>query len=143
MLFRFPVHLDLLAIQCWAAIIRTMAELAHNAGYLNSPEVGKLTFEEADGILQSASFLWGTNSRGRGSRLRRLGWNVKVYPIEEYIGEMMSWESEYLYPSNMVRPEDEMELECEIKEEKQDETWGNGRPLPEEGEILESIEKDH
>jgi nucleoside-diphosphate-sugar epimerase len=59
----------------WGDIARIIGKQAKEAGLLKEDVVKSISFEEAQELRSHGGYIWGTNSRGRGLRARKLlGW---------------------------------------------------------------------
>ena len=70
----------------WEDIYKGVAVSSHKAGYIPSDEVVSISADEADQLSPHAKYLWGTNSRCRAVRARKiLGWRPVEGSIEDEI----------------------------------------------------------
>ncbi|KAH6704299.1 hypothetical protein BKA61DRAFT_646614 [Leptodontidium sp. MPI-SDFR-AT-0119] len=67
---------------CWADIATRIAEEAQKQGYIGSTKLERLDKKVADGIWEYATFFWGTNSRCKAIRARKL---LKWSPTEHHV----------------------------------------------------------
>jgi len=59
----------------WGDVFKSMAKIAHEKGLLSSPETPSLSNAEVDELIPYGHLVWGTNSRGKAIRGRKLlGW---------------------------------------------------------------------
>ena len=70
----------------WGDIYKAVAVSSHKAGYIPSDEVVSISADEADQFSPYARYLWGTNSRCRAVRARKiLGWKPVEGSVEDEI----------------------------------------------------------
>lgn len=81
----------------WGDIQREVAKQAHLQKFIDSPSVDDLDIDEAKKIHPYGHYLWGTNSRGRAIRARKLlGWNPQKPRLIDLIPEIVALEAEDL-----------------------------------------------
>lgn len=81
----------------WGAVAKAVASAAHTQGIIPSSEVVTVSSKEADQLSPYGSLLWGSNSRCRAIRSRKLlGWSPKERSLEEEIPEIIRSEASRL-----------------------------------------------
>lgn len=81
----------------WGDIQRAVAQSAFEQKYIQSPEVEVLDGEQTTEILSAGIYAWGSNSRGRSLRARKLfGWEPKQPKLIELIPEIVAIEAKGL-----------------------------------------------
>ncbi|KAM5349395.1 hypothetical protein ACJ41O_005900 [Fusarium nematophilum] len=81
----------------WRAVAERIALEAKDRGLVKSLEVGDLGVEEANGVWEYGAFFWGTNSRSRAVRARKvLGWKPEGDGIFEDIAAVVVAEADAL-----------------------------------------------
>ena len=81
----------------WGDICKAVARSAHKAGYIPSDEVVSISADEADQLTPYATYLWGTNSRCKAVRARKiLDWKPVEGSIENEIPEAIEVEAKSL-----------------------------------------------
>ena len=81
----------------WGHVAQGIATAAHRQGLIPSDEVAPISEMEADGMSSWGSARWGTNSRYRAVRARKLlGWAPKEMSLDHYIPEAVSIEAKRL-----------------------------------------------
>ncbi|MCJ1466374.1 hypothetical protein MMC07_004993 [Pseudocyphellaria aurata] len=84
----------------WGDIAKIIASTAKGQGFLTSDEVVSISSDEADQdqkLMAYASILWGTNSRCKAVRARKvLGWTPKERSMSEEIPEIVTNEAKKL-----------------------------------------------
>lgn len=78
----------------WGDMGRAIAKVAYENKYINSPEVDTVTKEEANGFRSFGSFLWGTNSRCKAIRARKLlDWEPKQKSAFDLLPDILEKEA--------------------------------------------------
>ncbi|KAJ5903451.1 hypothetical protein N7504_005834 [Penicillium tannophilum] len=81
----------------WGDIQRAVAQSAFEQKYIQSPEVEVIDGEQTTEILSAGIYAWGSNSRGRSLRARKLfGWEPKQPKLIELIPEIVAIEAKGL-----------------------------------------------
>lgn len=81
----------------WGDIQRKVAEEAYAQKYITSPSVESLDDKQTTEILSVGLYAWGSNSRGRAIRARRLfGWEPKQPKLIDLIPDIVSLEAKEL-----------------------------------------------
>ncbi|KAJ5177029.1 uncharacterized protein N7482_002906 [Penicillium canariense] len=82
----------------WGDIQREVAKQAHLQGFITSSEVDMLDINEVKKCHPFGHYLWGTNSRGRAIRARKLlGWNPQKPRLIDLIPEIVALEAKELH----------------------------------------------
>ncbi|EPS34760.1 hypothetical protein PDE_09724 [Penicillium oxalicum 114-2] len=78
----------------WGDIQREIAKQAHVQGFIDSPDAKELDIEAVNKISPTAHYAWGSNSRGRAIRARKLlGWEPKMPKLIDMIPEIVALEA--------------------------------------------------
>jgi nucleoside-diphosphate-sugar epimerase len=78
-------------------LAKKIAEKAKVKGYLKTNDVVSLSVDDIKEIHPFGAVLWGTNSRGKASRARKvLGWAPKGAPLEETLDALIDSEAKLL-----------------------------------------------
>ncbi|EXM20597.1 hypothetical protein RAB80_010352 [Fusarium oxysporum f. sp. vasinfectum] len=78
----------------WKAVAERIAEEAKDRGLVKTLEVQNLSAEDANGIWSYGAFFWGTNSRSKAIRARKLlGWSPEGCDIFEDIPAVVTAEA--------------------------------------------------
>jgi hypothetical protein len=81
----------------WGDIGRNIAKIAHDHQLINSADVDTIDKEEADKLRGSGSYLWGTNSRCKAVRARKLfGWTPKGRSMMDSLPDIVEDEAKLL-----------------------------------------------
>ena len=81
----------------WKETAHSIARVAHKQDFIPSTKVAIISAEDADQLTPHGSILWGTNSRGKAIRARRLlGWSPKEKSLEDDIPEVVASEARRL-----------------------------------------------
>ncbi|KAH8153416.1 uncharacterized protein LAJ45_02228 [Morchella importuna] len=81
----------------WGELAKKIAEKAKVKGYLRTNDVASLNDDEIKKIHPFGCVIWGTNSRGRASRARKvLGWTPKGASLEETLDALIDSEAKSL-----------------------------------------------
>ncbi|KAJ5099840.1 hypothetical protein N7532_006841 [Penicillium argentinense] len=81
----------------WGDIQRKVAEEAHAQKFIESPAVESLDDKQTSDILSVGLYAWGSNSRGRAIRARKLfGWEPKQPKLIDLIPDIVSLEAKAL-----------------------------------------------
>ncbi|KAH7087481.1 hypothetical protein FB567DRAFT_346454 [Paraphoma chrysanthemicola] len=81
----------------WGDIGTQIAKLAFDKKLINSAEVDHISKEEADQLRDYGSYLWGTNSRSKAIRARKLlGWTPKQKSLWDLLPEIVDDEARSL-----------------------------------------------
>ncbi|KAF1957570.1 NAD dependent epimerase/dehydratase family protein [Byssothecium circinans] len=81
----------------WGDISRAVAKAAADRKLIADAEVESVGLEEADKLRQWGSFLWGTNSRGKAIRARKLlGWEPKQKKLVDILDDLVILEARAL-----------------------------------------------
>jgi len=110
-----------------------MGEKAFKEGWIPTDEVKKLSLHEVVAITftREEPFWFGTNVRGHGARLRRLGWQPPWKSFDEYAREVISTEAAILKSEQDRKIEAERisaEFSVRLRVESDDEVNLTGRP---------------
>lgn len=78
----------------WGDIQRETAKQAHLQKFIDSPNVDSLDLDEVKKIHPLGHYLWGSNSRGRALRARKLlGWSPQKPRLISLIPEIVAREA--------------------------------------------------
>lgn len=78
----------------WGEVSKLVATAAHKQGFLQADEVVTVTGAEADELAPHASFMFGTNSRCKAIRARKLlGWSPRARSLEDEISDAVASEA--------------------------------------------------
>lgn len=81
----------------WGDIQREVARQAHLQKFIDSPNVDSLDIDEVKKIHPNGHYLWGTNSRGRALRARKLlAWSPQKPRLTDLIPEIVALEAKDL-----------------------------------------------
>ncbi|KAF2434729.1 nucleoside-diphosphate-sugar epimerase [Tothia fuscella] len=81
----------------WGEMAKKLAQEAVKQGYLQTDELESVTTDEADKLSPWGSMRWGTNSRGRAIRARKLfGWEPTGDSPEKIIPDIITGQAEKL-----------------------------------------------
>ncbi|KAI5851137.1 hypothetical protein DFP73DRAFT_490131 [Morchella snyderi] len=81
----------------WGELTKKIAEKAKVKGYLKTNDIVSLSVDDIKKIHPFGAVLWGTNSRGRASRARKvLGWTPKGTSLEETLDALIDSEAKSL-----------------------------------------------
>ncbi|KAH8799733.1 hypothetical protein F5884DRAFT_115827 [Xylogone sp. PMI_703] len=81
----------------WGDIAKEVAEVAYKKGMIKTPEIDQVSVEEANTFSPSGAALWGTNSRSRAIRGRKLlGWNPTGKSLREELPGIVELEAKRL-----------------------------------------------
>ena len=81
----------------WEDIAHSIARAAHKQGLIPSTKVAIISAEDADQLTQFGSVMWGSNSRGKAIRARKLlGWSPKEKSLEDDIPDVVAIEARRL-----------------------------------------------
>ena len=81
----------------WGDIAKGVAKAAYDKKLIPTAEVDIVSAEEAESIRKYGSYMWGTNSRGKAIRARKLlGWEPKQKSVLEYLGDIVELEAKGL-----------------------------------------------
>lgn len=79
---------------CWGDVQRQVAEEAHKQGFIGDGSVESLSREKVAAISKFAPYSWGSNSRARAIRARKLlDWNPTRRSLEEEIPDIVNGEA--------------------------------------------------
>jgi nucleoside-diphosphate-sugar epimerase len=82
---------------CWGDIGRKIADIAFKNKLINHEGVDNVTKEQADEMRPAGSYLWGTNSRCKAIRARKLlGWTPKQKSMSDLLPEIVDDEAKIL-----------------------------------------------
>lgn len=82
---------------CWGDIQREVARVAHEKGFIPSPDVEVLDAEQVRAINKHGLYAWGSNSRGHAIRARKLlGWKPSRPSLMELIPDIVDLEAKRL-----------------------------------------------
>ncbi|KAF2199289.1 NAD dependent epimerase/dehydratase family protein [Delitschia confertaspora ATCC 74209] len=81
----------------WGDVSKAIAKAAYDQKLIDTPEVDSITSEEAKKLYPSGDYLWGTNSRSRAVRARKiLGWKPVQKSLLELIPDIVVEEAKAL-----------------------------------------------
>jgi nucleoside-diphosphate-sugar epimerase len=80
----------------WGDLSRAIAQKAKAKGYLKTDEVDDLSNEEVTKLHPFGHVLWGTNSKGKAERARKLGWTPKHEPLLDTLDSLIEKEAKAL-----------------------------------------------
>ncbi|KAH0566351.1 hypothetical protein GP486_000257 [Trichoglossum hirsutum] len=78
----------------WGTIIAALAGILFSKGRVSTPEVDKVSAEDASRLHPWGPLLWGGNCRSRAERIRKLGWEPRGPGIDSCLEEMVDKEIE-------------------------------------------------
>ncbi|KAF3034297.1 hypothetical protein E8E12_002245 [Didymella heteroderae] len=78
----------------WGDIGKAIAKIAHEKKLIKTAEVDTITAEEADKLTPMGSYLWGTNSRCKAQRARKvLGWQPQQKSLMDLLPDIIDVEA--------------------------------------------------
>lgn len=81
----------------WRKAAKAVASAAHKKGFISKDSITTVSAEEADRLVPSGSFLWGTNSRCKAVRAnRQLAWVPEQRSIYDDIPDEVAREAKRL-----------------------------------------------
>ena len=81
----------------WGDISRLVAKTAYEMKLINSPDTDTVTKDEANQLGPAGAYLWGTNSRSKAIRARKLlGWTPSQKSMAELLPEIIESEAKAL-----------------------------------------------
>ncbi|KAF2637808.1 NAD(P)-binding protein [Massarina eburnea CBS 473.64] len=81
----------------WGDISKAIAKAAADRKLIASTELDSVSAEEADKFTRKGSYIWGTNSRGKAIRARKLlGWEPKQKSLVDTIEDLVVREAKAL-----------------------------------------------
>ncbi|KAF8544786.1 nucleoside-diphosphate-sugar epimerase [Trichophaea hybrida] len=80
----------------WGDLSREIAKRAKAKGYLKTDEVDDLSNEEVTKLHPFGHVLWGSNSKGKAERARKLGWTPKEASLWDTLDETIEQEAKAL-----------------------------------------------
>ncbi|KAF1936020.1 NAD dependent epimerase/dehydratase family protein [Clathrospora elynae] len=82
---------------CWGDIGRGIAKIAFEKKLINNDEVDNVSKEEADKLTVMGSYMWGSNSRCKAIRARKLlGWTPTMKSLFDLLPEIIEDEAKKL-----------------------------------------------
>lgn len=82
---------------CWGDIGRKIADIAFKNKLINHEGIDNVSKEEADQMRPFGSYLWGTNSRCKAIRAKKLlGWTPKQKSLFDLLPEIIDDEAKLL-----------------------------------------------
>jgi nucleoside-diphosphate-sugar epimerase len=81
----------------WGDISKRIAEAAEKKGLIKTAELDNVDQKEADELRAIGSYLWGTNSRCKGLRAKKLlGWTPKMPKFADTLSDLVDSEAKAL-----------------------------------------------
>ena len=81
----------------WKDIFQGIASIATKKGFIDSDEIPILSTEELTEIHPHCPYIWGSNSRGKALRARKLlGWNPRGKSLKETLPDIVETEARAL-----------------------------------------------
>lgn len=81
----------------WGEVSEMIAKIAFDRGLINSTQVAQLSIQDSNNVHPLGMYWWGTNSRSRALRARKLlGWEPRMPALLETLPEIVDLEARKL-----------------------------------------------